>query len=247
MKKQAIILSAACLMMVITGCASQKPSMQTMQKPVSYAYAPVANDTLAGKHMGLLHNIGKVKDRSNGEDLGQVVNPHMQQGMIDIIESHGGQVVGSFGAYDEIPFGDKEKALLLLEPNIEISLKNSRSSVESAGLYGQSETGTYVATASGVLKYREPLTNEVVMIKRFDVSSTSQPYTHTYKTGQDGGLLAMAAAAGVEETDNRTLRRNEAVESLYKQLIIKLDAAIDGKEIDQHQADIARLKTLKRF
>lgn len=244
MKKQAIILSAACLMMVITGCAAQKP--YTMQKPVSYAYAPVVNDTLAGKHMGLLHNIGKVEGSSNVDDLGQVLNSHMQQAMIDIIEGHGGQVVGSFGADDEIPFGDKEKALLLLEPNIDIVVKNSPRSMKSVGLYGQSETGTHVATASGVLKYRELLTNEVVMIKRFDVSSASQIYTHTYKTGQNGGLFAMAAA-GVEETDNRTLRRNEAVESLYKQLIAKLDVAIDGQEIDQHKADIARLKTLKRF
>jgi len=175
------------------------------------------------------------------------------RGLEEIITARGGKVAGPFESYEEIAYGQKERMMLLIEPKLRINVLPVKTSTrdESMGA-AHEETGVYVARAEGVLKFREPMTNEVVMVKRIRSEVKSQPYHHAYKTSTSGdnlviGLIKQAAVSKFEEKDDRLKRRNEALSGLYTKIMASLDAALDPREVAMHEQEIQRLKQIKRY
>lgn len=192
-------------------------------------------------------------NRPRGFDWKPMMAQAFQRDLEQLLTQRGAHVLGPFDGYDEIPFGDKERMLLVMEPSFQVRLLDKVESEEASTLgNAHLRKGRYVASASGVLKFREPMTNEVIYVKRVNVNVASEPYEYAFKFETSGNLIYDALANGMteqkfEEHDTRPRRRNEALNALYRRLMARVDAAMDAREMTTHMDEIRRLKRLKRY
>jgi len=253
----------------VSGCVQHQNSSQVEQK-VGYAdlnYTPTSGAGLRGKSFGMLSMVFETSGRQDQYSRGfsgRGMDRELQYQLAEayardlesIITSKGGGIYGPYQDYDEIPFGEKERILMLIEPKLKIQVRSKVSSKRNAKMGAErTEIGTMQATAQGTIKFHEPMTNEVIFVKRINLKVESEPYEYAYKKEQSSssfiGLIQQGiqqvATTNFEMKDDRQLRRNEVITKLYAQLMKKVDATLHPKEIARHGNEVQRLKQMKRY
>lgn len=259
------MLPLLALALLAGGCVKRSAQVDQAYARLDFSYqATGAAGDLKGKSIGILAPTLETGERAAGGGLMRLNRPQgfdwkpmmaqaFQRDLEQMLTRRGAAVLGPYGGYDEVPFGEKERMLMVLEPRFEVRLLD-RVESEEASTMGNAHLrkGRYVASASGVLKFREPLTNEVIYVKRVRVNVESEPYEYAFKFETSGNLIYDALANGMtsekfEEHDTRPKRRNEALNALYRRLMARVDAAMDAREMSAHVDEIRRLKHLKRY
>ncbi len=252
----------------ISACAPTQYNASVTRKTsqLDLSYEPKGHGGLEGRTIGVLNFRFDTKGPSQllpggGYRSAPAMDNELQRELVSaytrdidaIVTAHGARVSGPYESYEEIPYGAKERMMLLVEPKLTISLYPVQTSEKDSSMgAAHEEDGYYFARAEGVFRFREPMTNEVILVKRVKAEVKSEPYHHAYKTSLEGenivlGLFKRAAVADFKESDNRLQRRNQAITALYGKLMAAVDTALDPRELAMHEDEIARLKKIKRF
>ncbi len=245
-RKPQLKLTAAATAMLALGLAGCGPKVAHVEqmKPLVYQYQPkAAQDAgLDGVVIGQIA-VPAGKD-ADAQDLARA--RAFTRDLAAILTRHKARMAGPYDDYDEIPFGEKERMALLIEPKLVFEVKPQTTQVKSE-MGGTVEQGRYVGQASVRLIFREPLTKEVVFVKKAKAQDASAPYEHAVANNYNDPIIGALATASFHARDSRGARYNETVSALYTKLMAQVDAAIDPREVRMHLNEIKRLKEIKRY
>lgn len=170
-------------------------------------------------------------------------------GIQEMLTKKGFRLMGPYGTFDDMAYGDKKKAYLALVPVLNLQISNKITKDESTSL-------THIHTLEGVVSIGgellinliEPMTKERIMSKRINLSdfNISKNYVRQAKIGSSG-LIFDAIASGNELTDNSDKALTEAINEFYTQAMAKIDKMISTEEIVNYAKSIEELKGLKKF
>ena len=275
-KAAGMLVVALPIALVMGGCAAGgKHVVQHKTAPVRLVYTPQHQGGLEGKAIGLIQyeavqskrpevasrqqiplfaapGMMRTPDPTMDPALTRMFEDAFQRDLMAILTSEKAQVFGPYESYDEIPYGEKSKTLVVIEPKFSVSLISRVTKRERVGSSMYKEQGVFEGSVRGVIKLREPLTGEVVLVKRIRATVISKPWVYNYEVQQSnqsavGALFDLVASSNFKKYDDRIARRNEMISALYQEMMKKVEAALDPQEILAHQAEIEKLKALKRF
>lgn len=176
----------------------------------------------------------------------------IQSTIEELISKRGFTTKGPFATLDDMNYGDKKSVYLISTPKLTINIDNHTISQSCAGMVC-TEKGTIQISGELIFKLIEPLTGQSMMTKRIDLTSLTSPKEYIKQQQNNrveqaslGGMIAKANAPESLQ-DNTDLVSAEAVNEYYQKAMSKLDVMLSREELLSFQADIAQLKTLKRF
>jgi len=205
----------------MSGCAP-KPRPQTQDEPLELHYQPSPGQGLEGRAIGVTVADSKIASLNPAirvrTETQWTYAGAVSDGIRDIVMARGGHILGPYERYEDIPYGDKERMMLFIVPRIRITLAARFDD-------DRGRSGSFVGHAEGLLRFIEPLTREVVFTRHI---------------AADREL-----AFGRGEDPARKLR--QTLSDLYEALMRSAEGAIDPAEFAAHEAEIEKLKSLKRF
>ncbi len=157
--------------------------------------------------------------------------------MEKVLIAKGFTVTGTFPTTDEMTFSDKERATLIMRPEILSEIAISR------GLLGAPSSATI--SGSVTLDFSEPMSHEKIWVKRFEVPPITQPVAL--------GLVIDATGHLMQNPDGSpafALTKNSETSLLnafYQAVFDKTWQQIDSRELLRLKGDADRVKARTNF
>lgn len=193
----------------VTRTLQYPPEVSVVQPNFTYEPAKESNPLPVNIAFSLIHKEVDMACGSNPQ-LNEVIQRYVNALDTDFqatLIAKGYQISGPFSDRDQMTYGEKEKAMLLMVPSLKLEIKcqdeKSRESTFSEAKTGQSKTATrgdgasifldewkrvtttpgtlYVSADIGIVLY-EPLTGEKLWIKSIRINAEPEPYSHCKET-----------------------------------------------------------------
>ncbi|OMH40366.1 HpaA family protein [Desulfurobacterium indicum] len=176
----------------------------------------------------------------------------LQTAIQEILIKKGFTLKGPYETFDDITYQDKKKIYLTLIPEINLDIKKVVEENKCNNLYC-SEKGKLYFGGDVTVTLIEPLTRQVFMKKRINLSDANivDPYTYQYQiNNRNKDLitdLVSKATAPKELIDSRDKAMAEGINRFYKYAVSKLNKYLDREELLSFEKDVEQVKHLKRF
>lgn len=176
----------------------------------------------------------------------------LQTAIQEILIKKGFTLKGPYETFDDITYQDKKKIYLTLIPEINLDIKKVVEENKCNNLYC-SEKGKLYFGGDVTVTLIEPLTRQVFMKKRINLSDANivEPYTYQYQiNNRNKDLitdLVSKATAPKELIDSRDKAMAEGINRFYKYAVSKLNKYLDREELLSFEKDVEQVKHLKRF
>lgn len=168
----------------------------------------------------------------------------------EIISAKGFKLKGPYQTFDDITYRDKKMIYLAFRPKLDMQLKHQKTKEERHQSYYHEE-GVYTAEGSLEISVVEPMTGQVFIKRRIDLSGLglSEKYIYEQQIMRRGMTSAMLnAALAPEQLQNTTKYAQSKLEAeVYSAVVDKIQQYIDREELISFEPDILKLKGLKRF
>ena len=170
----------------------------------------------------------------------------------NILLKKGFKLEGPYASFDDITYQDKKKIYLSVIPQINLDIKKIVSQKTCNDLYC-TEKGTIYFGGDVIITLEEPLTKQIFMKKRINLSdkSIAEPYIIQYQirtaTGDMVTDLINKASAPKYLVNNVDKAMTDGINKFYSYTINKLNKYLDREELLSYEKDIKQLKQLKRF
>jgi neuraminyllactose-binding hemagglutinin len=158
-----------------------------------------------------------------------------------------GATIKAFKNEDELVYGDKKDLDLIAAPEIDLGIQTLGKKVSSNLVGVVTEEGSYQATGSVSLSFKEPLTGQKVLVKRINLEDLSAPQPYKLIEKRNRSITSMALSSGTQEEDSRARAVAEVLSDFYPKAMDKLWNHLSPDELQQAKKQAAELKGLKKF
>jgi len=169
-----------------------------------------------------------------------------------ILLKKGFTLEGPYATFDDITYQDKKKMYLAVIPKVNLDIKKVVNEKKCNDLYC-TEKGTIYFGGDVIVTLEEPLTKQIFMKKRINLSDANikQSYTVQYQVrASTGDMLTdtinkMSAPKYLINNTDKAM--TDGINQFYKYAVNKINKYLDREEILSYQKDVEQLKKLKRF
>lgn len=180
-----------------------------------------------------------------------------RSGIQTIITNRGFTFTGPYESFDEITYRDKKNSYLAIVPVFDIQLGKMNIRRETGTGYTE-ETGIVTVDGEFSIKVMEPMTKQVLMKKRIDLSrlKISEPYTiQVERDGSESSSLIIGAiggaikAAGKPEVLVNTYDKAYALAmtKFYQGSMEYINKYISAEELLDYELEVNELKGKKVY
>jgi hypothetical protein len=176
----------------------------------------------------------------------------LQSAISEIISAKGFPLKGPYNSFDDMTYTAKKIVYMACIPKVNFQIYNKVLKQEQHLLYRHTQ-GVIQIGGSVLLRMVEPLTGQVFLDKRIDLSdfNIQEPYVYDQQTSQGGGGVVSTIEDKATEpkhlVDTTDVALTKAINEFYAKTVAKLVLFIDRNEILSYKNDITRIKKLKRF
>jgi hypothetical protein len=172
---------------------------------------------------------------SSGSTNSPMINNFLSSYRTDlekIILAKGFTSSGVYPDYDEMTFSQKENSTLVMRPEISFNINVQR------GLLGEQSIAT--VNGSVVVEFLEPMSQEKIWIKHFDLPQTTQPVQMKILKAANGRLLQNPD--GSLQYGLSSNSATELLNSFYASAFKKIWDQLDSREIAALKSDADKVK-----
>ena len=179
---------------------------------------------------------GKIQDHSLTDPVVRNFLSSFANDLEKVVLAKGITVSGVYKNLDEMTFSQKERASLVLVPEIYLDKQDA----------GSVLGGTETSTISGKITFTfyEPMSKEKVWVKKFDIPTVSHPVKMDLLRTKDGGYAKDSRGLLAEVSRNSVV---DILNSMYPQLLEKVSSMLDAREILKLKIDADKLKSRTRY
>lgn len=171
----------------------------------------------------------------------------------ELITRKGFNIKGPYSTFDDMAYGEKEGAYLAMIPVLKFNLE--KTGAEACENTLCTDKGYIRVVGELRLDFIEPLTKEKILVKRINLSDLGiqKPYTVQRIKRHQGENAGLANIIGDITTGKKELVDDiekafyDAINEFYAKSMDKIWVMTSTKEVLSYQAQIKKLKGLKRF
>ena len=180
----------------------------------------------------------------------------MSAGFEDLILKKGFTIGGKYKTFDDMTYPERKSTFMALVPIIEINIIKKATKQEQNGLH-YSEEGEMQVSGELIIKMIEPLSKQMFITKRIDLSdfNIKKPYIYevkqikSVKSSGAGGIMGSLLSGALDSamapnslSDSTDKALTEAINEFYGKAMEKIEKYVSQEEILSLEKDVNSAK-----
>lgn len=176
----------------------------------------------------------------------------VRNGIQTIITKRGFTYSGPYESFDEITYRDKKSSYLAIIPEFNLQVRKLNTSQDHSSSYNE-EKGELSIDGEFTIKLIEPMTKQVIMQKRVDLTKLDIREAYIIQEENNTGNSGLIRSAIKQSTKPDVLVNNypkayaQAMTRFYQGAMKKIDSYISREEMLHYESDVNELKGKKVY